>query len=152
MAQQSMPAAFGAERGAESAVKVTLDLDLASDVCWLNGAGRSLGGNWEAPEADTGSGTACATLSGGRLSPRVRNVRYVSIYLVDTALSTAGSALAAKWGGNAYGAHGVYSLVARNSASGWLAVDDVNFYKAQRLPHADFHDGPLDLSAHAGAR
>lgn len=31
-------------------------------------------------------------------------------------------------------------------------MDNVLFYKAQRLPHADFHDGPLDLSTHSNAR
>ena len=101
----------------------------------------------------TSNPNECDTLLGAQLAPRVRNVRYVAVYLVDTALDTAGTALARRWGSGAYGAGGVHSLVSRGAANtGWLALDDAMFYRAQRLAHAGFHDGPLDLSAHAGAR
>jgi hypothetical protein len=33
-----------------------------------------------------------------------------------------------------------------------MAFDDFIFYKAKRLPNAAFHDGPIDLTAHEGAR
>ena len=83
--QVSLPAAFGAERDTidgSNGKKVTIDIDLARDVCWLNGAGRPLGGNWAVPAH--GDSAGCSTLSGSQIAARVRNVRYVSLYLVDT--------------------------------------------------------------------
>ena len=50
--RRPLPAAFAAERGLGAGVKVTLDLDLARDVCWLNGAGRRLGGGNYAASGD----------------------------------------------------------------------------------------------------
>lgn len=63
-----------------------MDIDLARDVCWLNGVGGELGGKWtNVADAERERG-GCATLLGSQLSARVRNVRYAAIYLVDAAL------------------------------------------------------------------